>query len=89
MFLPSSHNFNVFLLWHIKPNPGKRFLEVYVCHGYVLLRITKQKHIDVRRCVWFHSPYGILVDAEFWMGFAVSNNAIMLSCREWVCLMSR
>lgn len=87
-FLPVSCNYMFFVLAQ-KTKPRTTLSEVYVYHGHVFLRITNQKHVDVRGYVLFHSSDDILVDAELWVGFAVSNNVTISSCCEWVCLMSR
>jgi hypothetical protein len=71
----------------------KHFWKFVFIMEYVLLRITKQKHFDVRQYVWFHLLQGIIADAEFWMGFPVLNGvkcpAVLLSDVEAAVMSAR
>jgi hypothetical protein len=60
------------------PTSENTFWKFVFIMEYVSLRITRQKRFDVRQyvCVyvWFHWLRGVIVDAEFWMGFPALNN---------------
>jgi hypothetical protein len=51
------------------PTPENTLWKSVFIMEYDSLTITRQKHFDVRQYVWFHWLQGVIVGAEFWMGF--------------------